>query len=200
MAAAGRMEIIRARLRELPPRERFWALVSLLTLAGMAGWWAAEWFGVFAAVAVAARVLLGKPGRTADQPPRDADAERLEQDLQHQRDRAFELFHPGETRPAPPPEEEDHRDPGDAYYLEKDMEHRRREAARVLRAGADTPPQPPAPDRAPAALFPPDPRPLPPAPRGRELFKDAPPPARPIVEEGSRLFRRSRRSSGKIVE
>jgi hypothetical protein len=48
-------------------------------------------------------------------------------------------------------------------------------------------------------LFSTDPRRLTPAPCGRALFKDAPPPPRPIVEEGSRLFRRARRS-GKIVE
>lgn len=198
MAAAGRMNVLRARLRELSPRERFWATAGILFLAALVGWWAAEWVGVVAGVGIASQVLFGKSRQKAQQPPRDADDERLERDLQHRRDRAFELFRPGETRaPAPVDEEADH---GDAYYLEKDMEHRRRKAARLLQGDRRAPPQRAPPSRAPAQLFPPDPRPLAPAPKRAELFKEAPPPDRPIVEEGSRLFRRARRSSGKIVE
>ena len=197
MAAAGRMNVLRARLRELPPRDRFWATAGILFLAGLLGWWAADWVGVVAGVGIASQALFGKP-RKAQEPPRDRDAERLEQDLQHRRDQAFELFRPGETRSAPPVE--DTADHGDDYYLEKDLDHRRRAAARLLQGDGPAPDRPAAPSRVPVELFAPDPRPLPPAPKRAELFKGAPPPPRPIVEEGSRLFRRARRSTGKIVE
>ena len=195
------MNALRARLRELPPPERFWATATTLAAAAILGWLVGGWVGALAGGGFAAQLLLGKPSRKPRQePPRDRDAERLEQDLQRQRDRAFELFRPGETRPLPPPVEEETADHGDAYYLEKDMEHRRREAARLLqpKQGAP-PPRPAAPSRPSVALFPPDPRPRTPAPRGAELFKEAPPAPRPIVEECSRLFRRARRS-GNIVE
>lgn len=199
MAAAGRMNVLRARLLEMPPRERFWATVTVMAAAAILGWLVAEWAGVVIGAAFAARVLFGKKSQKPQQPPRDADAERLERDLQLGRDRAFELFRPGEARAAPSVDEPEVDHP-DAWYLEKDMEHRRREAARLLQRGERAPDRPPAPARVPARLFPPDPRPLPPATPRAELFRDAPPPPRPIVEEGSRLFRRARRSSGKIVE
>ena len=205
MAAAGRMNVLRARLRELPARERFWTTVAVVAVAAALGWWLGDWFGVVAGVAIASKALLGKPRQ--QKPPTDADAERLERDLQHRRDQAFQLFRPGEPRSTPPPEDDDERDYSDAQYLEMDMEHRRRQAARLFHdekggpgAAPLSPPRPPAPSRTPAVLFPPDPRPLPPAPTRAELFKDAPPPPRPIVEEGGGLFRRRRRGRGSIVE
>jgi hypothetical protein len=197
------MDDLRLVLRNMPARERLGVASVIIAGAALVGWWIAEWAGVVVGAGLALRWTLGRRKET-----RESDPDGLERDLQHRREETIALFHPGGSRRAAPPAP-DTRDYTDAQWLEKDLEHRRAAAERVLRPDGrpdgDVPlsnrsAEPPPLSREPVVLFPSDPRPLPPPPPPRsELFRGVPPTERPIVEEGSRWFRRPRRS-GNIVE
>ena len=167
------MEAIRKILDALPTRERQLAVLALFAAGGGLGWLVGRLTGLSAGLILVANLVA--PNKAKDL--RDSDDERERRDLQRKRRELIALLavHDAEKegRVAPP-------------TIATQSSEEPTPAPRAVRA-------------APAVLFPPDPRPLPPALPRADLFKGAPPPDRPIVEEASRLFRRSRRS-GSIVE
>ena len=165
------MDDLRLQLQALPQPKRLYVTLGLIAAFAALGWWIAEWPGALAGGGFAASWILRRP-KTQKVEFRDADVDRINADLARKRRDLIGMLQKPDPTPAEPA----------LQHAEGEAEAAQPAIQAVAPERAYVPAPPPAPVREPVDLFP------------------ARPPERPIVEEGSRWFRRARRSGGSIVE